>query len=88
MANIDVTFISVGDEAEVDVELDDQFTGQQVTQMLIQEQFLRPLDPNNFYQLTIKGRATIGEDQSLAAAGARTGDEIRVNVSQRGGRHE
>jgi hypothetical protein len=86
MAEIDVTFINAGDDAQLDADLDDSLTNEQVIQALTNEGFLSPLtDSNQYYMLTIKGRSTIAEGQTLIAAGARSGDQIRVNVAQRGG---
>lgn len=86
MANVELTFISVGDDAELDAELDDQMTTEQVVQALIQENFLTPLaDTNRYYMLMIKGRTTIPDGQTLAQAGVQSGDQIRVSPTQRGG---
>jgi hypothetical protein len=86
MSNVEVTFINAGDNAELDAELDENQTADQVIQALITERFIPPLrDASRYYMLTIKGRSTIAEGQSLADAGVRSGDQIRVNVAQRGG---
>ncbi len=86
MASLDLTFINAGDNAEMDAELQDSLTGSQVIQALIKENFIPPLnDPTRSYMLTIKGRNTIAESQTLAAAGAQSNDQIRVSVTQRGG---
>ena len=86
MANVEVTFINAGDSAELDAELDDSQSANDVIQSLISERFVPPLtDPTRYYMLTIKGRSTISEGQTLRDAGVRTGDQIRVNVAQRGG---
>jgi len=86
MANLELTFINAGDSAELDAELDDGQTAQQVLQSLVTERFVPPLtEPTRYYMLTIKGRSTIAEGQTLREAGVRAGDQIRVNVAQRGG---
>lgn len=86
---VDVTFINAADNAEMDVELDENMTGEQVVQGLIDNQFIPPLnDANQYYTLTIKGRNTITEEQTLGQAGIQPNDTIRVNVAQRGGNKE
>jgi len=84
---LDLTFINAGDNAEMDAELPDNLTGTQVVQALIKENFIpRLVDPTRSYMLTIKGRNTIAESQTLATAGVISHDQIRVSVTQRGGR--
>src|SRR5260370_10554647 len=87
MAVIDVTFINAGDGAELDVELPDSMRAEQVIQNLINEGFIPPLNDNTrSYLLTIKGRNTIVEGQTLAEAGVISNDRIRVSVTpQRAG---
>lgn len=85
MANVDVTFINAADNAEMDVEMDDGMTVEQVIQALIDNQFIPPPQATQYYMLTIKGKNTIAEGQTLAAAGVRANDRIAVNVTQRGG---
>lgn len=89
MANVDLTFINAGDDAELDVEIEDNQRAEQVIQNLINAKFIPPLTDNTrSYMLTIKGRNTIAEGQTLAAAGVRPNDRIRVSVTQRGGNKE
>ncbi|GHO93831.1 hypothetical protein KSF_038790 [Reticulibacter mediterranei] len=86
MASLDLTFINAGDNAELDAELEDTLTSDQVIQALINEQFLTPLtDPTRSYMLTIKGRNTIAEGQTLGDARVQQKDRIRVSITQRGG---
>ena len=86
MATLDLTFINAGDNAELDAELEDTLRSEQVIQALINEQFIPALtDQTRSYMLTIKGRNTIAEGQSLADAGVQQKDRIRVSVTQRGG---
>jgi WXG100 protein secretion system (Wss), protein YukD len=86
MALIRVTFINAGDDAELTAELNDSQTSDQTIQALIGADFIPALtEPTRRYTLTIKGRATVAEGQSLAAAGVQDGDYLRVNVAQRGG---
>ena len=86
MANVDVTFVSHIDYSEMDADLDDAQTAEQVIQALIAERFIQAnTDPNRYYTLTIKGRSQVAEGQTLAAAGVQNGDRIIVSVAQRGG---
>jgi len=86
MASLDLTFINAGDNAELDAELEDTLMSEQVIQALVNEQFIPVLtDPTRSYMLTIKGRNTIAEGQTLADAGVQQKDRIRVSVTQRGG---
>jgi hypothetical protein len=86
MANIDITFINAGDDAEMDVEMSDALTANEVIKLLIDAQFIPPLaDLPGRYMLTIKGRNTIPEGSTFAEAAVRDGDHIRVSVAQHGG---
>jgi hypothetical protein len=86
MASLDLTFINAGDNAELDAELEDTLKSEQVIQALVNEQFISALtDPTRSYMLTIKGRNTIAEGQTLVDAGVQQKDRIRVSVTQRGG---
>lgn len=89
MANVDVTFVNPAINAEMDVELDDAMTAEQVIQALIDNDFIEPLNaPDQDFVLAVKGKQTVPEGQSLANAGVETGDQINVNVTQRGGSDE
>ena len=89
MATLDLTFINAGDNAELDAELEDNLRAEQIIQSLVNEKFIPALnDQTRSYMLTIKGRNTIAEGQTLAAAGVQTNDRIRVSVTQRGGNKE
>lgn len=89
MASIDLTFINAGDDAEMDVAIDDGMRAEHVIQELIKAKFIPALNDNTrSYMLAIKGRDTIAEGQTLAAAGVRSNDRIRVSVTQRGGAKE
>jgi hypothetical protein len=89
MASLDLTFINAGDNAELDVELDDSSRPEQIVRDLINEGFIPPVNESDrSYTLTIKGRGTIPEGETLAVAGVRSGDKIRVAVAQRGGHRE
>jgi hypothetical protein len=86
MATLDLTFVNAGDNAEMDAELEDNMRAEDVIRALISERFIPQLnDPTRSYMLTIKGRSTIAEGQTLAAAGVQSKDKIRVSVTQRGG---
>jgi len=83
---IDLTFISVGDSSELDAEVSNSLTSEQVIKALISENFISPLnDPARSYVLSIKGRNIIAEGQTLYEAGVRSNDRILVNILQRGG---
>jgi hypothetical protein len=89
MATLDLTFINAGDNAELDAELEDTLKSEQVIQALINENFIPAVnDQTRSYMLTIKGRNTIAEGQTLADAGVEQKDRIRVSVTQRGGAKE
>ena len=86
MAKLDLSFIHVDDNTVVEAELEDHMTAGQVIQALISNDFLqRPNDPRQTYSLSIKGGSIIADGQSLAQAGVRNGDQIRVIMAQRGG---
>lgn len=86
MATLDVTFINTADSAELDVELNDNMRSEEVIRSLIDAGFIPPLnDPTRSYMLAVKGRNNIAEGQTLANAGVRSQDKIRVSVTQRGG---
>ncbi len=86
MSNIDLTFVHAATGSELDAELDNQMTAEQVIQALIDNDFVPPLtNPTQYYTLQIKGKATVAEGQTLAAAGAVARDTIAVHATQRGG---
>ncbi len=86
MTQIDLTFINAGDNSELDAEVSDDLTSEQVIRALIDEKFISSIDdPTRSYMLSIKGRSTIAEGQTLASAGVVSGSVIRVSVTQRGG---
>lgn len=86
MATVDLTFINASDNAELDAELDLNLRTDDVIRALVGEKFIPQLtDPTRSYQLEIKGRNTIAEGQTLAAAGVQAHDRIRVSLAQRGG---
>ena len=83
--NIDVTFVNIVDDSELDADLSSSMTAEQVIQSLIAENFISKLnDPTRSYLLTIKGRNNIQEGQTLSDAGVRLSDRILVNLIQRG----
>ena len=86
MANVDLTFKNVDDASEMDAVIDDNSNSEMVIQALIDAGFLQPIpDPTSNSQLSIKGRNTITAGQTLASAGVRPHDQIRVEVAQSGG---
>ncbi|GHO92121.1 hypothetical protein KSF_021690 [Reticulibacter mediterranei] len=86
MTEIKVIFVNADDNSELDVEIDNTMTTEQVIKALIEENFISPsTDPTRSYMLTIYGRNTIAESQTFAQAGVVTGDRIRVSITQRGG---
>ena len=87
MANLELTIVNAGDNAEMDVELDDSRRPEQIIRDLINEGFIPPIhEQDRSYTLAIKGRGNIPEGQTLAAAGVHSGDKLRVTVAQRGGK--
>lgn len=85
MAELNITFVNVSDSSEIDVELDDSMTNEQIVKSLIREKFIPPLNDSRAYILAVKGAGLIAEKQTLAAAKVRSGDYIRITVAQRGG---
>lgn len=86
MANTDLTFVHAASGAELDAELDDQMTAEQVIQALIDNEFVPALtNPQQYYTLQIKGKSNVAEGQTLAAAGVAAHDTIAVHATQRGG---
>jgi hypothetical protein len=87
MATLELTFINTNDGQELDADIEDTYTCNQIIQQLITERFIpQVIDSNRtFYSLTIKGRNTINENQTLRDAGAHSGDKIVVAEIQRGG---
>jgi hypothetical protein len=90
MANLELTFVNAGDNGEIDVELDENRRPEQIIPELINAGFIHPIPANEQgnreYTLTVKGRGTIPEGQTLTAAGVHSGDKIRVAIAQRGGK--
>ncbi len=86
MAMIDVTFINVDDNTEMDARVEDGWNAEQVVEALVDNNFLpRITDASRYYSLAIKGRSTIASGQTLVAAGVQQNDRIRVSLTQRGG---
>lgn len=83
---INLTFINVSDDSEMDVEVSSDMTREQIVENLIQVEFIPPLaGEDEEYGLTVKGKGELGEGQTLSSVNAETGDRIRVAVVQRGG---
>ena len=83
---IKLTFVNVGDDSEMDVEMSPKMTRNEVVENLIQAEFIPMLvNQNEEYGLTVKGKGEVGEGQSLADVDVNAGDSIRVSVVQRGG---
>ena len=83
---INLTFINVSDDSEMDVEMSSDMTREQIVDNLIKSDFIPAfLNHDEEYGLTVKGRGELGEAQTLADVGARSGDRVRVAVVQRGG---
>ncbi|MDZ7265789.1 MAG: EsaB/YukD family protein [candidate division KSB1 bacterium] len=83
---INLTFINVSDDSEMDVEVSADMTREELVENLIQVEFIPPLsNENEEYGLTIKGKGELGEGQTLADLGVQAGDRIRIAVVQRGG---
>jgi len=84
---LNLTFINVSDDSEMDVEMSSDMTREQIVDNLIRADFIPPLlGFNEEYGLTVKGKGELGEGQSLAQIDAASGDRVRVSVVQRGGR--
>lgn len=87
MPLIDLTFLFSMDNSELDAEVDDSVTASMLLQDLVNEGFIVPLDgKNRYYGLSVRGKTSLNEDQTLASAGVDNGDCIHVFVRQRGGR--
>lgn len=83
---INLTFINVSDDSEMDVEVSTDMTREELVENLIQVEFIPPLSSENEeYGLTIKGKGELGEGQTLADLGVQAGDRVRIAVVQRGG---
>lgn len=83
---INLTFINVSDDSEMDVDMSKDMTREQIIDNLVLAGFIPPLLNNNEeYGLTVKGRGELGEGQTLAQINAQDGDRVRVAVVQRGG---
>ncbi|KAA0227004.1 hypothetical protein EDS67_18275 [candidate division KSB1 bacterium] len=83
---INLTFINVSDDSEMDVEVSSDMTREQIVENLIQVEFIPPLTgEDEEYGLTVKGKGELGEGQTLSSLRVESGDRIRVAVVQRGG---
>lgn len=83
---INLTFINVSDDSEMDVEVSSDMTREQIVENLIQVDFIPPLTgEDEEYGLTVKGKGELGEGQMLSSLKVESGDRIRVAVVQRGG---
>ena len=83
---INLTFINVSDDSEMDVDMSRDMTREQIVDNLVLAGFIPPLlNHNEEYGLTIRGRGELGEGQTLAQIGAQDADRVRVAVVQRGG---
>ncbi len=83
---INLTFINVSDDSEMDVDMSRDMTREQIIDNLVLAGFIPPLLNNSEeYGLTVKGRGELGEGQTLAQINAQDGDRVRVAVVQRGG---
>ncbi|MFN0201014.1 MAG: EsaB/YukD family protein [Bacteroidia bacterium] len=76
MPEINVSFVHPTDGRVVSVTMDNSMTGQEVIPELIAANFIPPSAQG--YMLAIKGGAQIQNAQTLAAAGVKEGDTIRV----------
>ena len=83
---INLTFINVSDDSEMDVEMSPDMTREQIVENLTRADFIPLLlNQDEEYSLTVKGRGELGESQTLSEIGARAEDRVRVSVVQRGG---
>lgn len=83
---INLTFINVSDDSEMDVEVSSDMSREQIVENLIQVEFIPPLaGDDEEYGLTVKGKGELGEGQTLSSLNVESGDRIRVAVVQRGG---
>jgi hypothetical protein len=85
MAQLKLTFVSAADDAEMDANVDETWTDQQVINALVQAGFIPPPDETRTYFLEIKGGSRIMPGTTLADAGARQGSRVRVLTPELGG---
>lgn len=76
MAEICVKFAHPTDGRTMTVDLDDSMTGQEVVDALIANDFVQN-DPQG-YTLAVKGGSEIGLQQTIADAGLKPDDTVRV----------
>lgn len=83
---INLTFVNVSDDSEMDVEMSPDMTREQIVENLIQADFIPMLlNLNEEYSLSVRGKGELGEGHTLAEVGASSGDRVRIAVVQRGG---
>ena len=76
MANIDVIFMHPTNMGTIDVEVDDQMTGKEAIEGLLENDFIP--QSSEGYKLAIKGGNEIPLSGTLLSAGVKAGNTLRI----------